>query len=127
MKLQVRLMLALSACFVAVPVAAWAQEPPVMAQARSAGLIGERYDGYVGIVANASPALRRQVAAINIRRRSLYYSLGARRGATPAEVGITTACTLLGRVGVGEYYLFGTGTWQRRRPSQAAPRPEYCG
>ena len=109
------------------PAAAQAQETTLVVQARSDGVIGERYDGYLGIVGVASPVLRRQVAAINIRRRSLYSSLGVRRGATPEEVGITAACTLLGRIGVGEYYLFGTGPWQRRRPGQAAPRPEYCG
>ena len=106
---------------------AQAEEATIIVQARSDGVIGERYDGYLGIVGVASPALRRQVAAINIRRRSLYSSLGVRRGATPEEVGITAACTVLGRIGVGEYYLFGTGVWQRRRPGQAAPRPESCG
>ena len=110
-----------------IPVAAaQAQEASVIVEARSDGRVGERYDGYLGIVATASPALRRQVAAINIRRRSLYSSLAASRGATPQEVGITASCTLLGRVAVGEYYLFGTGVWQRRQAGQAAPRPEYC-
>lgn len=103
-----------------------AQEPTIIVQARSAGTIGERYDGYVGIVSAASPTLRRQVAAINIRRRSLYSSLAVRRGATPQEVGITAACTLLGRVAAGEYYLLGTGTWQQLRAGQTPPRPDYC-
>lgn len=117
-------LLLVAALLAAAP--AYSQEVAVIVQARSAGIIGERYDGYLGVVTAASPALRRQVAAINIRRRSLYSSLAARRGATPEEVGITAACTLLGRVGVGEYYLFGTGTWQRRRAGQMPPRPEYC-
>lgn len=123
MRLLSPLLLA-AALLTAVPVGA--QETTIIVQARSTGIIGERYDGYLGIVEAASPALRRQVAAINIRRRALYSSLAARRGATPEEVGITAACTLLGRVGVGEYYLLGTGTWQRRRPGQTPPRPEYC-
>ena len=111
----------------AAPVAViQAQEPSVIVEARSDGRVGERYDGYLGIVSAASPALRRQVAAINIRRRSLYSSLATSRGATPQEVGITASCTLLGRVAVGEYYLFGNGVWQRRQSGQAAPRPEYC-
>jgi len=114
-----------AAALLAAPAAA--QEGPTVAQARSAGLIGERYDGYIGLVTAVSPALRRQVAGINIRRRSLYSSLAARRGATPEEVGITTACALLGRVGVGESYQLAAGSWQRRLPGQAAPRPEYCG
>ena len=121
-----QLLLAASLAVVSPIAAAQAQEADVIVEARSDGRVGERYDGYLGIVATASPALRRQVSAINIRRRSLYSSLAASRGATPQEVGITASCTLLGRVAVGEYYLFGTGVWQRRQAGQAAPRPEYC-
>lgn len=122
-----RLLLLLAASLGLVPVSLFAQEASAIIQARSAGVIGERYDGYLGIVSAASPALRRQIAAINIRRRALYSNLAASRNATPEEVGITAACALFGRVGVGEYYLFGTGVWQRRLPGQAAPRPDYCG
>ena len=121
-----QLLLAAGLAVVAPVAAVRAQGSDVIVEARSDGRVGERYDGYLGIVSEASPALRRQVAAINIRRRSLYSSLAASRGATPQEVGITASCTLLGRVAVGEYYLFGTGVWQRRQTGQAAPRPEYC-
>ncbi len=53
-----------------------------------AGQVGERYDGYLGFATPPSPAVQRQVSAINIRRRSLYASLATRRGVTP-EVGGT--------------------------------------
>ena len=63
-----------------VPAAAPAQDSASILAARRAGLIGERYDGYLGIVnPNASADVRRQVAALNIRRRSLYSSLAARK------------------------------------------------
>ena len=89
-----KLLLALVALVgMVAPVAAPAQDPAAIAQARRAGLIGERYDGYLGIVtARPSDQLRRQVAAINIRRRSLYSGLASRKGVTPEEVGITAAC-----------------------------------
>jgi len=35
-----------------------------VAQARAAGIVGERYDGYLGIAIDGSPYLRRQVASI---------------------------------------------------------------
>src|SRR5262245_46454047 len=55
----------------AVPAAALAQDPAAILAGRRAGLIGERYDGYVGVVSpNTSAEMRRQVAALNIRRRS---------------------------------------------------------
>lgn len=111
---------------VAVPASAPAQDPAAILAARRSGLIGERYDGYVGIVnANAPAELRRQVAALNIRRRTLYSNLAARKGVSPEEVGITAACSLLRRINIGEYYLPGQGGWRRVAPGQS-PVPNYC-
>ncbi|HXG99071.1 MAG TPA: YdbL family protein [Sphingomicrobium sp.] len=117
----------LAAGFALAAVPAGAQETTLVVQARAAGLIGERFDGYVGVVTAPSPALRTQVAAINIKRRSLFSNFAASRGVAAQEVGITAACTLLGRVRVGEVYMLGDGRWRRRTVSQAAPRPDYCG
>ena len=111
----------------AIPVAAPAQETSAIVAAKSAGLIGERYDGYLGLAsANVSGELRRQVGAVNIRRRALYSDLAARKGVSPEEVGITAACSLLRRVRLGEYYLLGQGGWRRLGPGQSAV-PNYCG
>src|SRR5262249_13346163 len=57
--------------------------------ARASGVIGERYDGYIGVAAPVSAVIRSQVATINIHRRSLYSNLAARKGASPQDVGIT--------------------------------------
>ena len=109
-----------------VTTAAIGQDPATIISARRAGLIGERYDGYLGVVtASPSAELRRQVGAINIRRRALYSDLAARRGVSPEEVGITTACSLLRRLSVGEYYMLGQGGWRRLGPGQSAA-PSYC-
>lgn len=110
----------------AVPAATQAQDPATIAQARRSGLIGERYDGYLGIVtASPSDELRRQVGAVNIRRRSLYSGLATRKGVTPEEVGITAACSLFRRIGIGEFYLPGQGGWRRVVAGQS-PLPSYC-
>jgi len=119
------LMLAFASMAAAAPVLA--QEGAAIVQARRAGLIGERYDGYLGLVTpNPPEVLRRQVNAINIRRRSLYYDLASRKGVTPEEVGITAACSLLRRLSAGEYYLPGQGGWRRYTPGRSAV-PTYCG
>ena len=121
----IRLGLALlAAATVAAP--AGAQQAGVILEAKRAGLIGERFDGYLGFVANPPPALRRQVNGVNIRRRALYSGLATRKRATIEEVGITASCTLLATVGVGEYYLPGDGGWRRRMPGEPAPLPSYC-
>ena len=95
--------------------------------ARASGLVGERYDGYLGAAGPLSPAVRAQVGAINIKRRSLFSNLAARRGVTSGDVGVAAACALLARVAVGEVYLLNEGEWRRRAPGDAPPRPPYCG
>jgi len=108
----------------AAPVAA--QSSPVIVAARSAGQIGERYDGYLGYALSPEPRLRAQVESVNIRRRAFYSDLAAKRGASRVEVGITAGCELLGSVAVGEAYLLGDNVWRRRAPGQALPIPDYC-
>jgi uncharacterized protein len=93
--------------------------------ARATGIVGERFDGYLGVAAPVSPALRSQVARINIQRRALYSRLAASKGASPQDVGITAGCQLLARVTPGEAYLWADGRWRRRGPGQSAV-PDYC-
>ena len=102
------------------------QNSPNIVAARQAGAVGERYDGYLGYTATASPEVRRQVGAINIKRRSLYTDLATRRGATVQEVGIAAGCELLGSVRPGEAYLLSDNAWRTRAAGEAAPVPSYC-
>jgi uncharacterized protein len=111
------------ALLLAAPVAA---QTPAVDAARAAGAIGERYDGYVGVVSAVAAAVRSQVGSINIQRRSLYSRLAQSKGASPQEVGITAGCQLLARVAIGEAYMLSDGVWRRRLAGQAAPVPGYC-
>ena len=111
---------------VAVPAAPAAAQTPTVDAARQAGLIGERFDGYIGVAATPSAGLRSQVAAINIRRRSLYSHLAASKGVSPQEVGITAGCQLLMRVQEGQAYMLADGQWRRRLPGQRPAVPDYC-
>jgi uncharacterized protein YdbL (DUF1318 family) len=103
-----------------------AGQTPAVNAARASGIVGERYDGYMGFAATPPAAVRSQVATINIQRRSLYTNLAANRGVTPQDVGITAGCQLLSRVAVGETYMLGDGLWRRRSAGQPAPVPDYC-
>jgi len=111
----------------AIPAAAPSQAYGELAAARRAGQVSERYDGYLGIATAASPAVQRQVSAINIRRRSLYVDLGRRRGVTPQVAGYATGCELLTRVPVGEAYMLQDGIWRRHQAGQVIAQPSYCG
>lgn len=103
-----------------------AAQPNQLAAAIQAGKVGERYDGYMGFVGEPSPDLRRQVAAINLRRRNLYIDLATRRNVTADVVGLTTACTLLAQLPVGQSYMLSDGIWRRRAGGQPAPSADYC-
>lgn len=109
-----------------IPVQAQPNVSAAVAQARSHGLVGERFDGYLGLVGSDDPVLRHAVASINIRRRALYGELSDARGVTLQEVGLTAACQLLATVAVGERYLSSDNVWQARAPGQPAPVPAYC-
>ena len=101
-------------------------QSPLIAQAIQAGQVGERYDGYMAAVGAPSPVLRRQVNAVNLRRRNLYIELSGRRNVSPQLVGMATACQLLSQLAIGEPYQLSDGVWRRRAPGQAVPLPDYC-
>jgi uncharacterized protein len=115
----------LAAALLALAPTVAAQTPAVDA-ARTAGAVGERYDGYIGIAGPVSTAVRSQVARINIQRRTLYSRLAASRGASPQDVGVTAGCQLLASVAVGEAYMLSDGVWRRRALGQRSPAPDYC-
>jgi uncharacterized protein YdbL (DUF1318 family) len=103
-----------------------AQRAVDLSGALRAGIVGERYDGYMGYATAVPRTVQQQVGAINIRRRALYTDLAQRRSVTPQAAGIATGCQVLGRVDVGEAYMLADGQWRRRLPGQAPPMPDYC-
>ena len=121
-----RLLLIVTAVASAAAAVPAAGQTPAVNAARQAGIVGERFDGFLGIAATPQPAVRSQVATINIRRRALYNNLAISRGVAPYEVGITAGCQLLARVQVGQAYMLADGRWRRRLTGQPAPVPEYC-
>jgi uncharacterized protein len=116
--------LGLLAMALAVPAAA--QSSPTIRAAKAAGQVGERYDGFLGYASYLSAAARREVDAVNIRRRSHYANLAAAKGVSPQDVGVTAGCFTLRSVQVGEAYLLADNVWRRRAAGQSAPVPSYC-
>ena len=124
MTLAMRAFLATAFVLAAGPVLA--QESQVVVQGKQGGVVGERYDGFLGYLDGANEQARRQVGAVNIKRRVLYTDLAVRRKATVQEVGIAAGCELLGTVKVGEAYMLSDGQWRRRAPADRPPVPGYC-
>jgi uncharacterized protein YdbL (DUF1318 family) len=122
-----RVLIAGAAVMAALSAHAGAQSASTIESAKATGIVGERYDGYLGFAKPAPSTVRQQAGAVNLKRRALYSRFAQSRGVSPQEVGITAGCTLLGRVKVGEPYMLGDGEWRRRAAGQAAPVPDYCG
>jgi len=103
---------------------AQAQRDPAYQAARESGQVGEKMDGYLGIVGAATPALRAMVDDINIRRRSVYAEQAQANSATLEEYAFTAGCLAISRTVPGEMYQAPDGTWQQRTsaPPQRDPR-----
>ena len=97
------------------------------AELRATGLVGEQYDGYLGLVGSASPRVRSEMDAVNIRRRAHYTELATRRRVRVEEVAVAAACEIFAsRVGPGQYYLLPDMVWRRREGNAPVGRPDYC-
>ena len=87
----------------AVAVHAEARDP-AYAAARAGGQVGEKMDGYLGVVGGGSPALRAMVDDLNIKRRAVYSQKAQAQHATVEEYAFTSGCLLIGQTSPGEKY-----------------------
>ena len=102
-----------------------AQRSPEYASARSSGQVGERADGYLGIVGAETAALRDMVNDINIKRKAVYTQRAQAAGATIEQYALASGCQLIAKTVQGEKYQAPDGTWQTR--TSAAPvRDSRC-
>ena len=98
---------------------AFAQRDPAYDNARSAGQIGEKMDGYLGIVTAETESLRRIVNSINIKRRAVYSDKAQAAKATLEEYAFAAGCQAILKTVPGEKYQAPDGSWQTR--TSAAP------
>lgn len=85
--------------------------------AKSAGIIGEKPDGYLEVVKGSNSEARTLVNSINIQRKAKYTELAAEKGVTVQDIAFTTGCNLIARTAPGEKYLAPDGRWQTRDSS----------
>ena len=106
------------------PTAAFAQRDPAYAAARAAGQVGEKMDGYLGIIGAATPALRAMVDDLNIKRKAVYAEKAQAQHATLEEYAFTSGCLLIQQTSPGEKYQAPGGGWVTRTagPAQRDPR-----
>ena len=104
---------------------ALAQRDPAYAAARAAGQVGEKIDGYLGVVGAGTPALQAIVNDINIKRRALYAQKAQAANATLDEYALTAGCQAILATKPGEKYQAPDGSWQTRG-SGAPQRDARC-
>ncbi len=86
-----------------------------LSDAKADGYVGERYDGYVGLVrADAPGAAKRLVTEINTERRSKYEAIAKRNGTSIDAVAVLAGKKLVERAEPEEYVLNVKGVWVRR-------------
>jgi len=84
--------------------------------ARAAGLLGERPDGYVDVVTpNPTPDIVQLKDNINAQRRKIYQQLAGEKGVPAEEVAALAAeKTISQKLKPGMYYMDSSGQWVKK-------------
>jgi uncharacterized protein YdbL (DUF1318 family) len=98
----------------ALPAPAMAQRDPAYEAARKSGQVGEKTDGYLGVVGNQPASIQSLVADLNRQRRENYTQRAQAQRATLEEYALTQGCILIARTVPGEKYQAPDGSWQTR-------------
>ncbi|WP_300391450.1 YdbL family protein [Henriciella sp.] len=88
---------------------------PQIEAAKDQGVVGERIDGYLGIVdGGADASLMRRVKDINNKRRAAYDDLAKQTNTTTEQVARVTGEKLVSQAGPGEYVMDESGSWSKK-------------
>ena len=83
--------------------------------AKTAGLVGEQADGYLGFVKPGDAATQAAVAEINAGRAEVYRQAAARNNVTPEAAGASAfTAVVMGKLKPGEFYKPAGGGWVRK-------------
>ena len=83
--------------------------------AKAAGQVGERVDGYLGLVdANAPGDVKALVERVNAGRRQKYAEIAAKRNAPVEAVAAQAGAKLTQRAAPGHYVMDASGRWKRK-------------
>ena len=83
--------------------------------AKVQGAVGEKADGFLGLVSPSAPAaVQSAVADINAGRAQAYKDIAAKTGVSESAAGEATARQLIARLPPGAYYKPLDGGWSRK-------------
>lgn len=105
---------ALAAALLITSASAQTQRDPAYSAARAAGQVGEKVDGYLGMVGSQGADIKKMVDDINIKRKAVYFAKAQEKRVTPDEYAFTTGCINMTNLGAGEKYQAPDGSWQTK-------------
>ena len=106
------LALAAALLFLAAAPSAWAEE---LDAAKAAGLVGERPDGYLGLVSsNAPPAVKQLVEDVNAKRKAKYTEIAQQNGTAVDAVAALAGAKLIERTPPGQYVMGVDVRWVKK-------------
>jgi uncharacterized protein len=83
--------------------------------AKAQGLVGERIDGYVGVVDSGAPgSVKSMVNQVNAEREAKYAEIAQKQGAPVAAVAQIAGTKLIERAPRGEYVMGADGNWRQK-------------
>ena len=85
-----------------------------LGDAKAAGWVGERIDGYLGVIAGAPASATTLAKGINSKRRAKYKGIAAANGSTIEAVQMLVGKKLIGRARPGEMVMNTSGQWVRK-------------
>ena len=84
--------------------------------AKRDGLIGERADGFVGVVvAKPTPDVQKLVDSVNAKRRAKYQEIAKQNGTSFDAVAALAGEKLIERASKGEYVTDAQGNWYQKK------------
>ncbi len=84
-------------------------------EAKAAGQVGEKIDGFLGVVdANPSADLRAMVDRINAERLAKYAEIAKKQGTPTDAVAKIAGQKLIERTPKGQYVLGADGQWRKK-------------
>jgi len=83
--------------------------------AKAAGQVGERPDGYLGVVSpSAQPAAKQLVEDVNAKRKAKYAEIAKQNGTAVDAVAALMGAKLIERTPAGQYVMGADGRWLKK-------------
>ncbi len=86
-----------------------------LSDAKAAGLIGEKTNGYLGLVTQANDEIKALVKEVNQKRRAKYIQLAKKKQVPLSQIETIAGKKAIEKTLVGNYIQTASGQWQKKQ------------